>query len=96
MTVWKDCKMTTVYYDETMADDEFCDVRIDSKVMTVSYKEEGAFVIYEGHDLGGGHFHLHCKKKNSDATLHLPEGGKILEGYWEEESYRGFWRIYLT
>ncbi len=96
MTDWKHCKMTTVYYDETIADDEICDVIIDNESMTVSYKEDDTIVIYKGYDLGGGHFHLHCKEKNGEATLHLPKDGKILEGYWEEESYRGFWRIYLN
>lgn len=97
MSVWKDCTMTLVYYDERTSDEgDLCDVKIDRENITVSYKEDNTFVIYKGHDMGGGHFHLHCKEKNGETILHLPEGGDILEGYWKEDNDLGFWRIHLN
>jgi len=97
MAIWKNSLMTTVYYDETEANEgEKCEVKIDNKTIVASYGDrEGGFTIYEGKNDGTGHFELFCPKRRGRATLHMFKGAKVLEGSWIEEDERGFWKIEL-
>jgi hypothetical protein len=97
MAKWKNSLMTTAFLDERVAIRDFCEVIIDENRIVVDYTEEdGTPTIYEGPNSKTGHFRLRCKSdKNAEATLHLVEGEDILEGYWVESGYEGFWRIGL-
>ena len=95
MAVWHNCKMDTVSY-RAADEDEPCEVKIDENVIVVSYFDDGGAVNYVGANDGTGHFKLDCKERDGQATLHMFEGGRFLEGYWIEGGYRGFWRIRLA
>lgn len=89
-------RMDTVFYDETTAyEGQKCEIRIDKGEIVVSYQDEDGSAIYKGKDEGHGHFVLDRPGKRGKATLHQIPNSKFLEGYWEEEGYKGFWRIIL-
>ncbi|MGZ8243048.1 hypothetical protein [Methylomagnum sp.] len=95
--IWNNCKADTLYYDGSDAATDWpCKVELDGGRIRVSYEDDdGETVVYEGHENGIGHFELNAPQVNGRATLHRFENGKILEGYWVEEGYRGMWRIIL-
>jgi hypothetical protein len=97
MAKWKNSSMTTAFLGKEEANRWPCEVIIDENRIAVDYTEEdGTPTIYEGPNSKTGHFRLRCKSgKNAEATLHLVEGEDILEGYWVESGYEGFWRIEL-
>ena len=101
MPVWPHSEMTTAYFDASEAvEGDRCEVRIDESEIVVSYQEDDerngfTHVLYQGKNIGDGHYKLTCPERNGEATLHRFPDGKILEGYWKEDGYRGFWRIYL-
>ena len=96
MPVWKNSLMTTVYFDDTPADEaEECVVRIEGDVIEISYDDEEGNVIYRGKNDSSGHFELTCFERSGRATLHMFKDGKFLDGYWIEGGYKGFWRIEL-
>lgn len=96
MTVWKNAKVDTVYYDETEADEgDDCEIRIDGDQIVVSYEDDEGVVLYKGKNHGNGHFQLSSPERNGKATLHMFEGSKILEGFWIQDGNKGFWRISL-
>lgn len=75
------------------------DVRFDGKTLVVSYigNDRG---IWRGTELSPGHYV--CKRESGsvgNASLHLFQGGTILEGYWElvdgNTGADGMWRITL-
>jgi hypothetical protein len=96
MSVWNKSRMQTVYYDNDPSEEDECDVKIDSKEIVVSYRDDSGFVNYRGKNDGTGHFELLAPERNGRATLHMFKDSSILEGFWEQEGYRGFWRIYLS
>ena len=97
MPIWQ-AKMDSVFYDETSANEhEECNVRIDNSCIEVTYEdEEGNRVLYAGQDKGNGHFILECDLLNGRAVLHQIPNSRVLEGYFVENSTRGFWRIILN
>lgn len=96
MPVWEKARVDTVYYDGEADVDDFCDVRIDGDKIVISYEGDNCqMVVWNGVMRGQGHFELRSHEVNGRATLHMFEGSQILEGYWEEDGYRGFWRINL-
>jgi hypothetical protein len=89
-------KMDTVFYDHSYADvNSDCEVRIGNNNIVISYKDAQGTARYIGKEIGRGHYLLECPARNGRATLHMFPDGKILDGYWSEEGYEGFWRIYL-
>jgi hypothetical protein len=62
----------------------------------VSYEDDRGVVNYKGEGKGPGHFALESLERNGKATLHMFEGSTILEGFWIEEGWKGFWRITLA
>jgi hypothetical protein len=96
MSVYKNSPMTTAFFDETPAfEDEECVVRIEEDVIEVGYDDEEGNVIYKGKNDSCGHFELICPERSGRATLHMFKDGKILDGYWIEGGYKGFWSIEL-
>lgn len=98
MARWSKCVVEVVYYDHTPADvSEGCEVKIDEHEIVVTYTDADGSVHYRGKNDGSGHFELRSydPKRPGHATLHRFKDGLILEGYWEEDGYKGFWRIYL-
>lgn len=96
MALWEDARLETIYYDEEEAVlNDVCDVRMDGNVIVVSYEGDEGPVVWRGQMNGQGHFELRSPEVNGRATLHMFEGSDILEGYWNEDGYKGFWRIYL-
>ena len=97
MPVFSKSKMDSVYYDDTPAyEGEACEVRIDGSEIVVSYEDDRGIVLYKGKEDGHGHYALECPERQGKASLHMFPKGKVLDGYWIEEGYRGFWRIHLT
>ena len=89
--------MDSVYYDNTYADERGdCEVKIGDNGIVVSYKDDRGIAIYKGKEKGQGHYLLECPERNGRANLHMFPEGEILDGYWIEEGYKGFWRIYLA
>ena len=97
MAVWDNSIMECIYYDGDPADMGMdCQVRIDEDEIVVTYEEDdGGYPVYRGANDGTGHYVLQCPTNNGRATLHRFPNGQILEGYWDEDGCRGFWRIRL-
>lgn len=99
--IYKDCRMTIVYFDSETADEGMVGtVKIDGSKILLEYEDEAydgteVLVQYVGKERGSGHYELACPEQNGKASLHCFPGATILEGYWVEGSYRGMWRIYL-
>ena len=72
-------------------------VRIGGGLISVAYdyEHEGRMVanVYEGTEIGQGHFQLRCQ--GGEASLHRTPGGKLMEGWFHEQSEAGWWRIIL-
>ena len=96
MTIWKNSKMTRLYYSKDSAlEDYHCIVEIDDKGIVVEYEGDGT-VQYRGSDKGIGHYLLRSKTVNGEASLHMFPLSTILEGCWFEGGDRGMWRITLA
>lgn len=94
--IWNKSKMTTLYYDTDVADENYpCVVRISDSSIVVEYQDDGV-VQYQGKDNGTGHFELISDSVNGRATLHMFPGSSRLEGSWVEDGARGMWRIELA
>ena len=72
-----------------------CEVRISEGLITVSYNDDGQFVVYEGRETEPGHFKLHSPKVSGSATLHRFSGDEIFEGFWIEAGHQGMWRLQI-
>lgn len=103
MPIWPQSKMTTLYYsaDDALVDYP-CVVKIDEEKIRVEYEADGDAVYYEGKNHRDGHFELQSSHPEGHATLHRypdrsgnTDGSSFLEGYWQEQGYRGMWRIKL-
>lgn len=96
MTIWNDSKMTTVFYTEDAASENYpCVVKITEDKILVEYEGEDGLVQYCGANDGSGHFTLTCDEVKGRASLHCFTGSSILEGHWVEGGYRGMWKIEL-
>ncbi len=100
--IYKNAVADILYYSRDVADEDTpCIVKItgegENAEIHVEYEDDDEIVIYKGKSLGSGHFSLKTISKTvkGQATLHQIPGGKILEGYWQEDGYKGMWRIKL-
>jgi hypothetical protein len=98
MTVWKNCTVDSLYYNEDPAStkESGFQVKIDDAEIVVSYQDDDGWVEYRGKNKDDGHFQLTCPDRNGEATLHQFPNGNILEGFWVEAGTRGMWRITLA
>lgn len=95
MTIWNHCKMSTLYYSEDGAEENYpCVVKITNDEILVEYDDEG-LVQYRGANDASGHFLLVAPAVEGRASLHRFPDADILEGSWVEAGYRGMWRIEL-
>ena len=95
MTIWTQCKMSTLYYsDDDAAENYPCVVKITDDEILVEYDDEGLVQYHGAHD-GSGHFVLTAPSVQGRASLHRFPDADILEGAWVEGSHRGMWRIEL-
>ena len=95
MTIWTHCKMSTLYYSEDGAEENYlCVVKITDDEIVVEYDDEG-LVQYRGSNDASGHFLLAASDVEGRASLHRFPDADILEGSWVEAGYRGMWRIEL-
>lgn len=95
MTIWHDCKMSTLYYSADEAGDSPCAVRLEPGYILVEYEDAGRSYHYTGIEKGEGHYQLHCADNHGEATLHRFADSTILEGFWRESGEHGMWRIKL-
>lgn len=96
MSIWHNSKMTSLYYSNEPASEDYpCIVRIEDGRILVEYGEGDALRQYVGAERGSGHFELEGVGFTGKASLHMFSGSVILEGGWIEEGYRGMWRIRL-
>ena len=96
MTIWTHCKMSTLYYSEDGAEENYpCVVKIIDDEILVEYDDEG-LVKYRGPNDASGHFLLAAPDVEGRASLHRFPDADILEGSWVEAGYRGMWRIGLA
>lgn len=96
MAIWRNSKMTSLYYSEEAADEDYpCIVRVDDEGILVEYEDSKGVKQYCGKNSGNGHFELHAPEVKGKASLHMFPGASILEGSWVEAGYRGMWRIEL-
>lgn len=92
---WNNSRMSVLYYDRTVADDNWaCVVRLSGDEIVVEYDEDGP-VTYRGLENGSGHFELRTGDGSGKATLHQFPDARTLEGSWLEDGVRGMWRIEL-
>jgi hypothetical protein len=91
MKVWKNSRMETYYGGRDAFETDRCVVRIGDSKIQVSY----ASVVYEGTEIGEGHFRLKAQDGLGEASLHRFLEGRILDGWWKEEGEEGMWRIHL-
>lgn len=95
MTIWRG----SVWEGFTSAGGSYgpspCEVLIDGGRIVVSYKEEGAQVVYEGEAIGEGHYRLACPSRSGRATLHRFPEDDVLEGSWSEGGEDGYWKVRL-
>jgi hypothetical protein len=95
--IWNNCKADHLFYDQGAAIDVSCNVELNGDKIRVWYESgNGTTLVYEGKEIGVGHFELHAPSVNGRATLHMFNGSKVLEGFWVENGYRGMWRIILA
>lgn len=94
---WLNSKCDWLYYDNEAADvNDPVRVVIENGEIEVSYEYEGEWYSYKGKEVSPGHYELHGVGYDGRATLHRFKDGRILEGYWTDEGYRGMWRIQLA
>ncbi len=97
MAIWKNSFMDTLGYDGSIDLGKKCEVKIDDESISVSYTyEEEEPTYYKGGNDGSDHFQLDKNDQRGEASLHRFKNGLILEGYWEENGGKGFWRIKLN
>ena len=93
MTVYRNCTMEM--FDAEGQWDLPCQVRISDGTIAVSYKLDGAIVVYEGRETEPGHFRLSSDAANGRATLHRFSNDEVLYGWWLEDGHEGMWRVTL-
>lgn len=93
MTIWNESRITSIYYDDRVASQYPCVVRITGSEILVEY--ESGTVQYVGKDASNGHFELTAKGFAGRATLHMFPNSKKLEGSWVEGTDMGMWKIDL-
>jgi len=99
METWEHGKMEVVYCEPATNPPEHypCDVRFDDAGgIVVNYQDWDGRTEYQGKDLGGGHFEVHCTNRPGHAMLHRARDSRVLIGYWQEGGDRGFSRIQLV
>ena len=95
MPVYKNSK-ADVYYAEGVDHAEACQVRIgEDGSIALSYQGDEGPVVYEGTEVGSGHYALKAASVNGEVTLHRVPNEDVLEGWWLEGGYEGMWRIEL-
>jgi hypothetical protein len=95
LVVYKRSFMTVYHGDGS--DECECEVRLSGGTIAVDYEEEdGSRTVYEGSEVGLGHFRLASSSVKGKATLHRFEGSDMLEGFWSQGGYVGMWRIQLN
>ena len=71
MTIWNNSKMTTVFFSDSDASENYdCVVKIDNGKILVEYEDDG-IVQYVGEEKGQGHFELGCPAVSGKASLHM-------------------------
>lgn len=94
---WPNSKCDWLYYENEAPDvNNPVKVIMENGEIEVSYESEGEWYSYKGPEVNPGHYELHGVGYDGRATLHHFPGGRILEGYWTDEGYRGMWRIQLA
>jgi len=98
MTIWHNSKMTSLYFNDDEASENYdCVVKIEDGLILVEYElEEGGIAQYEGEEIGAGHFTLEYPEYSGKASLHMFPDSVILEGSWVEGGARGMWKIHLA
>ena len=92
-------EITEYYYDQDSPTSYRGTVHFLGNQIRVSYGKGANSVTYIGteEETKGwkGHYHLRADNVKGEATLHRFANSEILEGYWIEGGYEGFWRIKL-
>ena len=96
MPVWRNCTIENYYATEDAADDNPCIVVIDGGRISVTYDYDGKPVVYEGPEIGTGHFKLTKQGGHGTASLHCFPAGLVLAGGWIENGEMGMWQIHLA
>jgi hypothetical protein len=96
MKFWPNSEMKTFFGDKTPVDIGKCQVRLGDHRIEVIYEyDPGEEEVYEGEEIGEGHFELKARIGNGKGNLHRFSNGKILDGWWLEDGDEGMWRITL-
>jgi len=95
MARWSKSECQTFYEDAREAATEECEVVIANSEITVDTRHVGGNWVYQGNEVGPGHFRLDSQTHRGTGTLHHDEAEDVLEGWWHEEGVSGMWRITL-
>lgn len=93
MTNYRQSSMSYTYSADTT--DADCDVVIAAGRLSVSVQTDTGFDVYEGAEVGEGHYTLELVGGGGGGTLHRMPGSDMLEGSWWQGGQRGLWRIQL-
>ena len=96
MTIWRNSRVETYYGSQAVFDTAPCIVAIGDGRISVKYDYDGGTEVYEGTEIGSGHFKLKSQDGLGEASLHCFPGGLRLDGWWKEEGETGMWRILLA
>jgi hypothetical protein len=96
MKLWKNSTMETYYASGDASDTDHCIVAIGEGRISVTYDYDGGTEVYEGPEIGSGHFKLKARDGLGEASLHCFPDGRLLDGWWVEEGETGMWRIRLA
>lgn len=94
--IWPNSKYTSLWYSGDVYADQPCRVRIGDGHIEVTYEQDDGLVRYSGTEIGSGHFKLKSTEVEGEATLHMFQGARVMDGYWVEGQARGMWRVELA
>lgn len=96
MPIWAESECETFFADGRASTTDPCQVRIaDGRIVVDAGGANGGW-MYEGEEVGPGHFRLFSPTLGGTASLHRFEGDNVLDGGWREGVAYGLWRITLS
>ena len=93
--IWREARMDTIFYDaKPSIVDQRCWVKIGDGRFELTF-DIGSPPAYVGKRAGNGHYRV-VSPGSGSGTLHRFADDEILEGFWDLNGRRGFWRVTLS
>jgi len=92
---WREASMDTIFYDaKPSIVGQRCWVKIGDGRFELTF-DIGSPAAYVGKRVGNGHYRVVFPGSGS-GTLHRFANDEILEGFWDLNGRKGFWRVTLS